>query len=148
MARHAHRIDAIREWFFTTAPVGVYLLAEHDTLTVPVSSIAGSAEWGIATAFLSIAIVQVLLFDAGKLDSARWTLNRSIAMLIAAAGIVIGYLAIMVSMRILDARNVAAPAPMPDIAPLVARQWSYFVFASLIYLWVKARVSFCEAQRP
>lgn len=148
MARHAHRIDSIREWFFTVAPVGVYLLAEHDTLTVPVSSIAGSAEWGIATAFLSIAIVQVLLFDAGKLDSAHWTLNRSIATLIAASASTIGLLAIMVSMRILDARNTIPPAPMPDTTPLVARQWSYFAVASLIYLWVKSRISFCEAQRP
>ena len=94
-----------------------------------------SAEWSIATVFLVIAIVQLLLMDMREVDQKRWKPNAAFAGFLAIVFLIAGFLALTFSEKILsDQANHLVPVGY------VRSQWVLLVLVSLVYLWLKALV--------
>lgn len=127
-------LTACREWFFAVSPVGIYLWVERVFDAKEYVPYSKSAEWGIATVFLVIAIVQLLLIDMQEADVGRWTFNREVAAALTFLFMIVLMLALTCSVKLILIQHGTAQEPE---APWIGGQWLLLVLVSLAYLWLK-----------
>lgn len=145
MSARRHTIDAVREWIFMVAPVALYLLAEHLFFEGPHrSGYFGSAEWGIASAFLCMATSHVLFFDAQNIDRRNWTVNRTIVGFIAVLMTLYAIVVVMISAKILSMHGKEPPGSPDLLEKLTTLQWLLFATATGLYLWFKTLFGRCQ----
>lgn len=138
--------DAVREWIFMVAPVALYLLAEHLFFEGPHrSSYFGSAEWGIASAFLCMATSHVLFFDTQNVDRRNWIVNRTTVAFVAVLMTLYAIIVVMISAKILSLHGKAPPGNAELLEKLTTWQWLLFSIATAIYLWFKTLFGRCQA---
>jgi hypothetical protein len=131
---------AVFDWTLAVSPVGVYLFVEH--AFVPASEEHlwyASPEWGIATAFLSLMTVFLLLVDLAHLSAERYQLNSGRSRLVALGMGLMMMAALVVSGRIMV-------APERSLGAWLIAQWLMFFTASVIFVWAKRLSEKCRAQ--
>jgi hypothetical protein len=140
-------LEALKEWALAVAPVAVYVLCEHLFNPNKIhESIFASAEWGIATAFLAIMTVFLLLKDLPAIRSANFQPQDSFPALLALIVMFLLLGAYTVSVLILVESARPENQKMYTERSLVVTEWSFFIIVSALYFWLKQLVERCKSE--
>jgi hypothetical protein len=130
---------AVFEWLLAVAPVAVYVTAEHMFVSSKGhASVFDSAEWGIASSFLCILMIYLLLLDLPRLSTAKRPVKVGPCRITAFLLFMLLLGSIAVSIAILRIPEANEATGRLDTRLLYALHWSIFAGSSVAFVFLKS----------